>query len=149
MTGWTLTAGRARRESGAAAVEFALIVPLLLMVVFALIQYGFYFWSMQGGSAAAREAARRAAVGQPISCTDFRSEVRANIESMETGNVSITRDFQGAGTPSVGDDVVVSVAFDSVDLGFPLVPFINNGRVEQSATARVDYVVDSGIGDCS
>jgi Flp pilus assembly protein TadG len=130
-------------------VEFALIAPLLLLLVFGLIQYGFYFWAMQGGSAAAREAARKASVGAPTSCADFRDEVRANIEGIETGGVSITRDFDSTGTVQVGDDVSVTIVFNSHDLNIPFVPFINDGVVTQRATSRVDYVPDTSIGDCS
>lgn len=142
---------RRREERGAAAVEFAIILPLLLVIVFGLIQYGFYFWAMQGGSAAAREAARSAAVGQPTDCTAFRTQVRTNIESMATGTPTIKRTFDKAvaGPVQVGDDVIVSVDFNSVDLGFPFVPFINDGRVVQTATARVDYVPDPTVVDCS
>lgn len=141
-------ASRRRRDDGAVAVEFALIFPLLAIVVFALIQYGMYFWAMQGGSAAAREAARRAAVGQPTACTEFRTQVRANIDAMETGAVQIKRTFPR--TPvQVGDDVEISVSFRSMDFGFPFVPFINNGVVQQKATARVDYLPDPTIGNCS
>jgi Flp pilus assembly protein TadG len=138
-----------RDDTGAAAVEFAIVTPLLLLLVFGLIQYGFYFWAMQGGSAAAREAARRAAVGAPTSCTDFRSEVSANIDGIEAGGVSITRDFDSPGPVQIGDDVTVTVVFDSYDLNIPFVPFIDDGVVTQTATARVDYVPDTSIGDCA
>lgn len=136
-------------ESGAAAVEFALVVPMLLLLVFGLIQYGLYFGALQGGSAAAREAARSASVGNPTSCDAFRSEIEATLTSMQSGNVKISRTYSSTGPVKVGDDVTVSVAFDSIDLGLPLVPFISGGRVEQSAITRVENVPDSTIANCS
>lgn len=142
------TGRRARRDEGAVAVEFALILPLLLLLVFGLIQYGFYFWSMQGGSAAAREAARRASVGQPASCADFRSYVKARIGvTGDQNSAVITRTYKdalgAARTPAnveVGDLVTVTVQFESYDMNIPFVPFINDGVVYQSADSRVEYV---------
>ena len=55
--------GRLRDEEGAAAVEFALIAGLLVMLVFGLIEYGLAFWQIQSLRAATREGARVAAVG--------------------------------------------------------------------------------------
>jgi len=52
----------ARRERGAAAVEFALVVPLLLMLVFGIISYGMMLSFRQGLTQAASEGARAAAV---------------------------------------------------------------------------------------
>jgi Flp pilus assembly protein TadG len=51
-----------RRDEGAAAVEFALIVGLLAILVFGLLEYGLAFWQVQNLRAAAREGARVAAV---------------------------------------------------------------------------------------
>ena len=50
------------RSRGAAAVEFALVLPLLMMVVFGAIQIGTLFNRQQGLHAAAREGARIAAL---------------------------------------------------------------------------------------
>jgi Flp pilus assembly protein TadG len=140
---------RRRDDDGAVAVEFALVFPILCVLVFAIIQYGMYFWAMQGGSAAAREAARKAAVGQPTDCDEFRSQVRTNIEAMATNTPTVTRTFDSP-PGEVGDDVEVTVTFQSVDFGFPFVPFINNGVVDQSATARLDYIEDPATppGNC-
>ena len=141
---------RRRGDRGAVAVEFALVFPFLVLIVFAIIQYGFYFWAMQGGASAAREAARKAAVGVPTSCTDFSNQVKENVDSMETGDFKATRTF--ASSPAkVGDDVDVTVTFKSIDMGFPFVPFIDNGRVQQSATARVESFEDPAAppGNCS
>ena len=52
-----------KREDGAAAVEFALVLPIFIALVFGIIQYGFYFWTAETANSAAREAARRVVVG--------------------------------------------------------------------------------------
>jgi Flp pilus assembly pilin Flp len=52
-----------RGEEGAAAVEFALIVGLLSMLIFGMMEYGLAFWQLQNLRAASREGARVAAVG--------------------------------------------------------------------------------------
>lgn len=52
----------ARRERGAAAVEFALVVPLLLVLVFGIINYGMMLSFRQAVSQSAAEGARAAAV---------------------------------------------------------------------------------------
>ena len=125
---------RDRGERGAAAVEFALLMPILLLLVLGMIQYGLYFWSAQGGSSAAREAARRAAVGDYTACTAFKDDVRSRIDSLgDAANATITRTYTNGGTNTaaaveVGDVVTVSVSFTSFDLNIPLIPFMNDGR---------------------
>ena len=52
-----------RNQRGAAAVEFALVLPIFIFLVFGIIQYGFYFWTAETANSAAREAARRVVVG--------------------------------------------------------------------------------------
>jgi Flp pilus assembly protein TadG len=53
----------AKKEDGAAAVEFALIVGVLAMLIFGMMEYGLAFWQLQSLRAATREGARVAAVG--------------------------------------------------------------------------------------
>lgn len=140
---------RTRHEGGAAAVEFALIVPILLMLAFGTVQYSFYFWAKQGGADIARHAARISAVGNPASCGEFQSAVSAQITGFAAADdppeAVVTRTYvkgpgnSGAGT-EVGDIVTVTVQFNSLDMDIPLIPFIEDGRVSETAEARVDYV---------
>jgi Flp pilus assembly protein TadG len=144
-----------RGERGAAAVEFALLMPIMLLLVLGMVQYGLYFWSAQGGSSAAREAARRAAVGDYTACTVFKDDVRSRIDSLgDAANATITRTYTNGGSNTaaaveVGDVVTVSVSFTSIDLNIPLIPFMNQGRVTQSADARVESVPTDTVGNCS
>jgi Flp pilus assembly protein TadG len=53
----------AAREQGAAAVEMALVLPLLLLLVFGIIEFGFIFNRYISVTHAAREGVRQLAVG--------------------------------------------------------------------------------------
>ena len=135
---------RRRSESGAVAVEFALILPVLLILVLGIIQYGMYFHARQGGSDIARDAARRAAVSTPATCADFRTMVRGDIDDL-TGSgatATVTRTYTKANPAlvQVGDTVHVSVVFTSYDLNIPLVPIVEDGVVEMKVDARVEFV---------
>jgi Flp pilus assembly protein TadG len=136
--------GRRRSERGATAVEFALVMLPLIVLVFGLVQYAIYFWTMQGGSDVARSAARTASVGSPADCATFRSGVISQINRFSSagGTATVTRTYtqQSPSEVQVGDTVTVRVQFKSVDLHFPFIPFINGGTVTSSADARVDYV---------
>jgi Flp pilus assembly protein TadG len=70
-----------RKEDGAAAVEFALIVGLLAILVFGLLEYGLAFWQVQNLRAAAREGARVAAV------RGNNSEISAAMVAASTGSL--------------------------------------------------------------
>lgn len=132
-----------RRERGAVAVEFALLLPILLLIVFGIIQYGMYFWAMQGGSDIARDAARLSAVGNPATCPAFQGAVRSEVESLTgTGSTaSITRSYSpGPPATVVGSIVTVRLEFRSLDLKLPFLPFVNDGMVTSTAQSRVEFV---------
>ena len=57
--------GIAARERGAAAVEFALLLPVLLLLVFGIVDFGRALNAQITLTQAAREGVRLAALGQP------------------------------------------------------------------------------------
>jgi Flp pilus assembly pilin Flp len=63
MSTTSLPSGPDRAERGAAAVEFALVLPLLVALLFGFIQFGIAFSAKIQATNAAREGARIAVVG--------------------------------------------------------------------------------------
>ena len=61
--------GSTRRERGAAAVEFALVAPLLFIILFGIIDYGIWFSDSISARQAVRDGARRGVVENFGACT--------------------------------------------------------------------------------
>ena len=57
-----------RREHGAAAVEFALVMPILFLAVFGIIQYGLFFNDSLNVRQGVREAVRMGVVRNFPAC---------------------------------------------------------------------------------
>ena len=81
---------RLGREDGAAAVEFALIIGVLAMLIFGMLQFGLTFFELQNLRAAAREGGRLGAVGATPDAirTDLESASNGAIRSGEASNTS-------------------------------------------------------------
>lgn len=132
-------------ERGATALEFGLVVPVVLMVVFGIIQYGFMYWSLQTASATAREAARSLIVGTAEACTLDRAEELADNPAVGGGAPqAVARYFALDGSPVTGPVegglVEVQVSLTTLDLNMPFLPLPDGGNVVQTAQARVENV---------
>jgi Flp pilus assembly protein TadG len=84
---------RLGREDGAAAVEFALIVGVLAMLIFGMLQFGLTFFELQNLRASAREGGRLGAVGATPDAirTDLESASNGAIRSGEASNTSFVK----------------------------------------------------------
>jgi Flp pilus assembly protein TadG len=112
-----------RREDGAAAVEFAIIVSLLVMLVFGMMQYGLAFFQTQNLRSAVREGARVAAVRGDATAVKA-AIASASAGSLTTGNFTYTQAVTcgGSGTcnslacddTNVGDEVLVTLPTSSL-----------------------------------
>lgn len=78
----TAVKGRPGGDGGASAVEFALVVPLLLLLVFGIINFGLIFASQISLNSAARDAARAGVVapltGSALTCSAIATAARSN-----------------------------------------------------------------------
>lgn len=121
------------------------MIPVILMLIFGIIQYGFMYWSLQTASATAREAARALIVGTTEACTLDRAEAHADNASVGgAAPVAVARYFDPSGTPTTGPVeggmVEVEVSLTSLDMNMPFLPLPDGGNVVQSAEARVENV---------
>lgn len=98
---------RTRGQRGQSTVEFALVVPLLLLVAMALVQVALVAWGQIAVTAAAREAARVLAV-------DPSADAEAIVEAITLGNsrsVHVSVD-EWEEVSSERQFIVVRVTFD-------------------------------------
>jgi Flp pilus assembly protein TadG len=133
------------RESGAAAVEFAIVSLLFFYLVFGVLQYGFYFFQLQSGSAAARHGARLASVGigtDADDCTEFMGQIKDQVGSIGAADVDVTVAFVGPLPVQVGESVTVTVAFPFTKFASPFIP-VPGDTISQHATARIEKVGDT------
>jgi Flp pilus assembly protein TadG len=86
---------RGASDRGAAAVEFALVLPLLLLLVFGIIDFGRALNAQITLTQAAREGARLAALGQ--SAATVTSQAQAAATDLSPVTVAVTGCAVGAG----------------------------------------------------
>jgi len=166
--GWQHQPGEARRQRtqrGASAVEFALVVPILIMLVFGVIQFGFAFAQQSALSHGARQGARWGVVNllEAHTCSSVIEQVRTGAQTiaMPGDAVDVTVTGAGGSCSSSGEnpDVVVGDADASpctdaaaitpgdltVTASFPtridIPPFGIGGSLtlEQGSTYRCEY----------
>jgi Flp pilus assembly protein TadG len=150
----------ARNDKGATAVEFAIILLVLLLVVFGIIEWGLYMYNRQVITNAVREGARHGVLMRPIP-RDVQAENDAicnrvvdkgssylvtfgadeltcdeNVTDGDYGDIKIVRD------PNVlvfGTDLTVSVEYEYDFLFLRLHPInIDSIDIETQATMKME-----------
>ena len=124
-------------ENGQTLVEFALILPILLLLVMGIIQFGIIFSAQIGITNAAREGARVAAVG--YSESEVQDTVSHTVGSHISFNLVSTGVVYPAGA-TIGQDVTVTVVGE-VELIVPIPDvFVPGGSIGLTAvsTMRVE-----------
>lgn len=104
-----ITRRRPRGESGAAAIEFALVVMIMLTVVSAVFEFGRTWNEVEVLTSAAREGARVAAIGRTTDETVAAVSDAADPYSID-GPVAITVDGVTAGSTPCEESKGAAVA---------------------------------------
>lgn len=122
------------RQRGAAVVEFALILPMFLLIVFGTIQFGLVLYDKAVITNASREAARAGIVLQSPKLTSAQIQTvatnytGANLVSFAGKAASPTVTVAGAGG-AFGTNLTVTVSYTYTQLGLGTVGGISIGAL--------------------
>ena len=133
-----------RAKSGAAALEFALVVPILLTLLFAIIQFGSVVFVQNNMVNAAREGARRIAAADVTSgeATTMMQNMLGNWNLPFTYNIALPNPANPADR-----NVVVTVSVPAIDariVSYPPGLFGSGNLVAQVTMRQEDTVVAGG-----
>lgn len=134
-----------RNERGAAAVEFAVILPLLLLVVFGGIEFGLVLFNKQVLTNASREATRAGIVaededGYRVSETDMETIVdNYCLNYLVTfdptdPDPTVSFAYEDPGNQAFGTDLTVTVAYDYEFLLVPNLRSLFGGSASSDLT---------------
>jgi Flp pilus assembly protein TadG len=101
-------------ERGAVAVEAALVIPLLLLLTFGIVDFGWMINRDTMLNTADREGAREGALNP--SATDIESAVRAELDTLPAGDVTVNvtcRKVDDTACTNFGTDARPAAAWSS------------------------------------
>jgi Flp pilus assembly protein TadG len=124
----------ARRDRGQSLVEFALILPLLFIIVFGIIDFGMGFHSWITVTNSAREGARLGAVH--ASEDEIIAKVNDTANNLNPDNLDITVTNADPEGDHVGEPVTVEVNYE-YDLITPLAGILHVPTFNISSTAEM------------
>src|SRR5436189_541322 len=127
-----------RNQRGQAVTEFAVILPVLLLVLLAIYQFGVLFNNYIQVTAAAREGARKAATSRTLGVAGAESAATAAAQAaapgLTTSNMGIT--YPNSPTFIQGSNVKVQVTYPYSISIIGLV--VSSGNLTASTTMRVE-----------
>ena len=119
-----------RSQKGQSLVEFVLVLPIFIILLFGIMEFGRIWETMNVLTSAAREGARVAAVTNP----DAGAATSAAQNLLTSANIrNVTVNVTG---PNSSDQVVVTVSCNYVPLTGGIVPGIGSLSLSRSTSMR-------------
>ena len=130
----TVARTSARREDGQTMTEFAVVLPVLCLVLFAIAQFGILFNNYVTLTDAVRAGARKAAVSRHLDAPGAEAEVKLRAAAADLRQDDLDVTVQSDWEP--GDDVVVRASYPYEISLLGLV--VQAGDLESETTERVE-----------
>jgi len=133
-----MAGGMKKNRRGATILEMAIVLPLLLILVFGVIEYSWMFLKAGQISNAAREGARYAILLDITSLEQVTTSPSPLVASLNNADISMDKVTVSSPTGvnvSVGQPVTIEILADYSQLkliGFPLLP--TPGTLRSSVT---------------
>jgi Flp pilus assembly protein TadG len=108
--------GVRRHDDGAVAVEFALVFPVLLLVIFGLVDFGRLYWAQLALTSAAREGVRASALGL--------EDVTARVQTAASPLTGVDVVIDTCPSPLTGDATTSVTAAHDFDFVTPVSAFM-------------------------
>lgn len=128
---------RRMKRRGASAVEFAIVAPVLFLLIFGMIEYGRMIMVQQIITNASREGAREAVL-DGATTTTVTDQVRAYLlgTSIDPNDVDVTFNVAPQ-SATAGDAVTVTLTIDFADVSWlPGQWFLSNTTMRAQTTMR-------------
>lgn len=135
---------RARDERGATMVEFAIIAPLLFLLLFGIIDFGWLLNQQQDVRYGSREGARIAAVSSPLSATPTAQSIVDQIcDRMDSADSSMHVSLVATGTgpggqAQLGDLAKIQVWKPAQDITGFFTNVIGDSVIKSTLTFRLE-----------
>lgn len=120
-----------RDDRGATLVEFALLVPVLVMLLFGLVEFGVAYDRQQALTGAAREGARAASIGRTVSQIESRVDAATGGTNFD-GAISVSVSPNGD-PPCSGSNSGATVTVDLAVNEMISIPFVSDRIVTLTA----------------
>ena len=125
-------------ERGVAAIEFAFVGPILIVLMFAIVCYGGYFWIAHAVQQLANDSARAAISG--LDDTERRTLAQRSLTAGMNDYAYLNPTGTAVTVVRSSDRLSVKVVYDASDSGFwgmaKLVP-MPSPKIERSAAVRL------------
>lgn len=125
--------GSLRGQQGQAMVEFVIVLPVLVVLLFGIIQFGLAFHNYLAITDAARVGARAAAVDPTGQCAAASAAIQRTVSATQWGVISSRITCTPAVNP--GDPLTIAIAYPfTIGIG----SVSGSGNLTASATERLE-----------
>ena len=133
----TITLIKTRDERGQTMTEFALVLPILVLLLFAVVQFGIVFHNYITITDAARVGARKGAValyGTTSPASAAEAAARASADNLDQGDLTVA--VSASPSWQKGSDITVTASYpyEISLLGIA----VQSGDLTSSTTERIE-----------